>query len=292
MAAYLVGRDDDSAALWERAHHELLRRGDAQRAGRAAFWVAFVFVNRGDFARTGGWLARAGRVLDDGGHDCVERGYLLVPPARMRALEGDWPAVRALATEAAEIGQRFGDLDLVTLGRLLQGHALIGEGKPADGLALLDETMVTVTANEVSPIIAGLVYCATIAACQRMFDLRRAREWTAALSRWCEAQPELVPYSGQCLVHRAEIMHLEGAWPDAVDAAREACQRLVERPEQMAAGAGFYLQAELHRLRGEFTEAEEGYREASRGGASRSPGSRSCGWPRARSRPRRRRSAA
>jgi DNA-binding NarL/FixJ family response regulator len=267
-----VGRDDDSVEQWERAHHELLRRGDAQRAVRCAFWLAFVLLNRGDFARTGGWLARAGRVLDDGGHDCVERGYLLVPPARLGVLEADWPAAKAISTQAAAIGERFGDLDLVSLAWLVLGHALIGEGRIADGVARFDEAMVAVMADEVSPIVAGLVYCGTIAACERMFDLRRAREWTAALGRWCESQPEIVPYSGQCLVHRAEIMHLQGAWPDAVDAAQQACQRLVERPEQMAAGGAFYLQAELHRLRGEFAEAEEAYRQASRWGREPQPG--------------------
>ena len=31
IAAYLVGRDDDSADVWARAHHEFLRRGDPER---------------------------------------------------------------------------------------------------------------------------------------------------------------------------------------------------------------------------------------------------------------------
>ena len=270
-AAYLLGRDEDSVQVWERAHHELLRRGDEERAARCAGWMVFVLMNGGEFARGGGWLARARRLLDDGQRDCVERGHLLVPLAFQHAVAGDWPSAHAISGQAAEIGDRFGDIDLVTLARNIQGRALIGQGKALEGMTLLDEVMIAVIADEVSEIVAGAVYCSVIEACQEVFDLRRAQQWTAALTHWCDSQPDLVPFSGNCLVHRAEIMQLHGAWPDAVDAAQRACERLLRR-SQPAVGAAFYQQGELHRLCGEFAQAEEAYHQASRSGRDPQPG--------------------
>jgi serine/threonine protein kinase len=270
-AAYLTGNDADSTDLWARAHQEHLARGDSARAARSALWLAFGMLARGEMATTGGWLARAGRLLDSA-EGCAEKGLLLALNAIPVMFGGDPATAVAMFEKAAEIGERFGDPDVVCLARMGEGDCRIRLGQPAQGMKLLDEVMVGVTAGEVSPLLTGLVYCAVISACHGTFDLRRAHEWTSALTRWCESQSGLVAYRGVCLVHRAEISQLRGAWPSAADEARQACERLSQPPGHASVGFAYYMRGELHRLRGEFAEAEEAYRHASRLGRKPDPG--------------------
>ena len=271
-AAYLVGRDEEALDVWGRAHRQGLRVGDIPRAARCAFWPAFVLLNKGELARGGGWVHRGQRLLDDSDLDCVERGYLRYAASVRLFFEGDLGAAAAGFAQASKIGEHFRAPELVALARVGHGRCLIYLGEITEGMALLDEAMVAISAQEVSPIAVGDLYCSVIEGCQEVFDVRRAQEWTAALSRWCDAQPDLVLYRGQCLVHRAELTLLRGAWSDAMTEAQQACDRLAAPTSQPALGAAYYVRAELHRLRGDFTEAEEAYRQANRVGRQPQPG--------------------
>ena len=179
----------------------------------------------------------------------------------------------AIWTEAAAIGERYGDPDLITMARMGQGHALVREGRTEEGFRIVDETMVAVTTGELSPIVAGIAYCNTIAFCQQAHDARRAREWTTALTEWCDRQPDMVAHTGVCLVHRAEVMQLQGAWPAALEEVQQAGERLGQGVlNQRYAGRALYRQGEIRRLQGEFAAAEEAYRTASRLGFEPQPG--------------------
>lgn len=272
VATYLLGRYDDSTAVTRRIYRESIQAGDVAAAARSAFWIAVEHLDRGEMAQAAGWLARAERVVAQDGRDLAESGYLLIAAAARSLAMGDARAALDAYTRADDIATRFSEPDLLVLARLGQGEALIELRRTAEGMALMDEVMVAVTSGEVSPVVVGIAYCSVIDACQRVFDLQRAQEWTTALDRWCESQPQLVHFRGQCLLNRAQLKLFHGAWQDAAAEAGRASERMAEPEAGSSLGEAIYQAAELHRLRGEFGEAETAYRRASRLGRRPEPG--------------------
>jgi DNA-binding CsgD family transcriptional regulator/tetratricopeptide (TPR) repeat protein len=272
MAAHMLGHVDEWLPLLERAHHTYAEEGEALPAVRCAFWIGMNLALRGEMGPATGWLGRAQRLLEREEGESVEHGYMLLPVAFQHEVSGDFDGAAATAAAAAEIGERFGDVDLFALAVHVQGTVLARGGRVAEGLSLLDEAMVAVTAGEVSPLVSGIVYCGVILACEEVYDLRRAHEWTTALTRWCEQQPDLVSFRGRCLVHRAQLLRLHGDWPAALEEARLAGERFAGPMNPGALAKAWYLQGEVQRLSGRFGDAEQAYREASRLGLEPQPG--------------------
>ena len=272
MSAYLTGRDEEYLRALEQTHHAYLDAGKCHRAARCAFWLGLRLAFRGEMAPATGWFGRAHRLLEREPHDCAEQGYLMLPDVEQHLAAGNLEAAYAAASGAVDIGERFADADLVACARHLQGRVLLRQRRTTEGFALLDEAMVSVTAGELSPLLTGLIYCSVIEACQQVHALGRAREWTFALGRWCSEQPQLVSFSGTCLMHRAEIKRLSGAWQDAIDEAQQAVERLTQANNRKDAAGAWYQLAEVHRLRGDFDAAEQAYRSASQFGIEPQPG--------------------
>lgn len=271
-AAYLAGLSDESRSAWISAHETCAHVGDVARAARCAFWLAFALLNAGDLSRGGGWVDRAQRLLDDRKIDCVERGYLRYAAAMRATFSGDVRTGYEAFHAAAEIGVLFHDAELAALARIGEGRCLIYLDRVDEGVALLDEGMVAIEANDVSAIAIGDAYCTAIEGCTELFDVRRAHTWTAALSRWVDGQPELMLYRGQCLIHRAEMLYLRGDWDAAADQIEQAYRRLVDPVGQTALGAAAYLKGDLHRLRGQDRAAEADFQLASELGRDPQPG--------------------
>jgi DNA-binding CsgD family transcriptional regulator len=269
-SALLLARHDDFVRSMERAHKAYLSGDDVQAAVRCAFWLGFVHGYRGDFGPAMGWGERAARLLGEG--DSVEHAYLTLPVLMMSAMAGAWPEVRDLAVDVTAAGERFGDADLTAFARHWHGRALVRMERLADGFALLDESMVSVTSDELSPFLTGLVYCSMIEACQEVFDLRRSQDWTRALAAWCDSQPDLVPFSGQCLVHRAQMLLLGGRWQDALNEATRAGVLAAQADDGGAIGGAHYVLGEIHRLRGERDDALDAYETAHGLGRQPQPG--------------------
>jgi DNA-binding NarL/FixJ family response regulator len=271
-SAYMLGSEREYRELLERAYRGHLEAEARLHAVRCAFWLGMTLSISGELGRASGWYGRADRLLEREGIDCVERGYLTLTRIFEHEADGDLERAAAASAEAAAVGERFGDADLLAFGSFTQGDALIRLGRLREGVALLDLAMVAVLAGEVSPVGSGLVYCGVIIACEQAHDIRRAREWTTALSDWCKAQPDLVAFTGRCLVHRAQIMRLDGSWEEAIEEARRAADRCLKGENPVAAGEAHYQRGEVHRLRGEHAAAEKAYRDANAQGWEPQPG--------------------
>ncbi len=261
----MLGRDQEFIAALERLHALCVRQGDGPQAAHAAFWLGLRLLSLGEPVRAGGWFGTAQRLR--GRDDEALAGWLNVPELYRCQHSGAYEQAWELAERVAAAGERAGDVDLTAFGRAHQGATRLRQGRVREALALFDEAMLIATRRQLKPLITGLIYCTVIAGCRRVYALERAKEWTGELGRWCEAQPQLVTFTGTCQVHRAEILELEGDWSASFEQARRVPPR-----DAMAIGAGHYQAGEIHRLRGEHAAAEEAYEAASRAGRDPQPG--------------------
>jgi len=271
FAARYSGQDEAATQVAMRIHRTALKDGDFARAAQMAYWIGMAFLQRGDETQGGGWLGRSVRLLEEHELDTVVWGYLAIPDG-IRQVEADPSAALAAFDRAAGYAERFGDADLHAMAQLGRGRSMIGLGRVSDGVAVLDDAMVAVTSDELSPLVTGIIYCGSIEAFSEIFDLRRAQDWTQALTEWSERQPDRLPFRGRCMVYRSTLLRFHGEWSTAFDEVRRAEEWLLRPPPEPAVGEAYYEQAELHRLRGELTAAEAAYREARQWGRRTEPG--------------------
>ncbi len=271
-SAHILGRGEDAVRLLQRLYQMHVSRGATGEAVRTAFYLWHALIAKGEFAHAGGWIARAWR-LAESGPDVAELGFLSIPEAERQFGEGDFAGAFATAGRAAELAGRLGDRDLIAIAAHIQGRARIRQERVVEGMALLDEALVEVTAGATSAAVTSWIYCSVIDACGELQELRRAREWTLALNAWCDVRPQYTgAFSAVCRVHRAELLLLNGDWPDAVREAQLACEELTRGYGEAMAGSAFYQLAEVYRLRGDFDAAGQAYLNASRYGGQIQPG--------------------
>jgi ATP/maltotriose-dependent transcriptional regulator MalT len=271
-SSYLLGNVDEAVRALQAGYQDRIRNGDSLGAVRFASWLGLLLNVRGEIAVGGGWVARAQRLLETETDDVVERGYVLAHEFFQHLGRGDLARAAETAARVLETGRRFNEHDLIAQGLMMQGRMMIYFGRVPEGLALLDEAMVGLSAGEVSPIIAGMAYCSLIEACQELSDFSRAASWTSALTRWRDAQPGLVPYTGQCSLHRGQIMRLRGAYDEALAEFAQAQRRYEKEGTVAPAGMALTEQGDVLRIRGKLDEAEAAYRQAAEHGHEPQPG--------------------
>lgn len=271
-AAYLLGRRNDCVQALQRAYQLNLDAGDALAAVRCGFWLALVLLTSGETAIGGGWVARSQRLLAEVDGDVVERGYVLIHLMYRHIFASEFDAASQVAEQITDYGRRFRDPDLTAMGMCAQGRMLLYNGRVPDGLALLDESMVGVAAGEVSIIFAGNIYCTMIEGCQEIADFDRAARWTAALTTWCAGQQGLVPFTGQCAVHRGQIMRAQGAFDEALTEFDLAVQRYLADQTPGPAGLAMAERGDVLRIRGDLDGAHAAYDQAVAFGHEPQPG--------------------
>lgn len=261
VSAFLVGRHNDCVQALQRAYQAHLETGEVAAAVRSAFWLAMTLIDRGEAAVAGGWVARAQRLLTDR-EDSVEQGYVRFHLMLQAIYSGAFAEAMDMAVEVTDYGRRFHEPDLVAAGLMSQGRCLMYAGQVRSALSLLDEAMTGVIAGEVSPLFAGQVYCSCIEACQEIADFGRVAEWTAALTRWCDAQPGLLAFTGQCAVHRGQLMRVHGAFEQALSELEDAVHRYESEGHLSPAGLALALAGDVRRIRGEYDAASTAFRRA------------------------------
>ncbi len=267
-AAWWLGRLDECVDARERAYVLYDELRDDRRAGQCAVWMYEHHCFRASPAIAGGWLRRARRALADD-EDCAPFGALLLREAEVAHGQGDLEVAVGLAERGVGLGRRLRSADLEAEALQTLGRVLIDQGRPADGLALLDEAMLFVFDGRLSPYSTGKVYCSLISACEQLGDLRRAAEWTAATIRWAQRHPFAV-FPGLCRVHHATSLQWRGLWAEAEAEATRACDELagINLPN---AAAGWAEIGDIRRRLGDLDGAEAAFLEADR----------LCGQPRA-----------
>ncbi len=277
-SAFLLGRRDDAIDRYQRAFRLYQEAGDPVGAVDCAFHLAMVFGTSGEPAMAAGWTARAAGLLERLGPDPVEAGYVSFLQMYRDLGAGDWQSAIAKADATTDIGRRHGDDDLLALGLCAGGRIRIYSGRAAEGLTRLDEAMAAAAAGEVSPEVFGNVYCIAIEGCQEIAAFDRVAEWTSALHRWCAAQPGLVAFTGQCSIHRGQVMRQRGAWDEALEEFGLAAERYRLANTLDAIGQAEGERGDVFRLRGEYAEAEAAYQRAGETASTPSPGWPCSGW--------------
>ena len=269
--SWWIGDIEVCNSAWEAAYRAYLDDDRPAAAAETALGIGYNYFLRGEEAPGMGWLGRAQRLLADLPESRAHGGLLYTTQVEAMIDSPDPDAVIASARLVQEMGARLAEPALVASGLQGEGRVLIKNGRVMEGLALLDEAMVSVLADELPPEMAGNIYCNVIAACHELADYRRMRQWTEATERWLATMPVAVVFAGICRVHRAQLQQLTGDWDSS---AREAAQVCVDLADMLTATAaeGHYQVGEINRLRGDLTAAEEAYQRAHRLGRDPQPG--------------------
>lgn len=258
-AAWWLGRLDECITSRERAYRLFDEAGEDRRAGQCAVWLYEHHCFRANPSIASGWLGRARRALERGA-DCVELGALVLREAEVAHGSGALERAADLCRRGIDLGRALRCTDLEAEALQALGRIRIDQGRPGEGLALLDEAMLFAIEGRLSPYSTGKVYCSLVTACDQLSDHRRAAEWNDATARWAERHPFAV-FPGLCRVHHAMHLHARGDWAEAEREAVRASEELSTMNLPNAAAAWAEI-GDIRRRLGDLAGAADAFARA------------------------------
>jgi DNA-binding CsgD family transcriptional regulator len=271
QASWWCGRAGESVRLVARAHRQLLDAGRIEEAALAALDVAMYHLLLGQLPLGSGWMNRASRLLRDVPESPTHGYVAFYRDIEYNLSQASPEGVLVAARDLVALSLRHPDRTLASVALVAEGYALVGAGQVAQGMTLLDEAMVGLDAEAMSPEWVGNAVCMAMEVAERVGDIARMRLWLDDAERWLDSLPAAVLFTGVCRVHRARLWQLAGEWERIEPALELACRELRELCQETV-GAAWLVRGELRLLTGDLSGAEIAFAEAHRRGADPQPG--------------------
>lgn len=268
-ATFWLGHMARTIEVRQRLYAACKAAGDRRGAARTALHLVADHSHRLESPIASGWLSRATRLLE-GMDESAEHASLGRARLNTALGKGDLDEALSIAEANLALGVRLGDQDVETVALQDRARVLLALGRVDEGLADLNEAVVSAVSGEISAYPSAIVYCNATIACEDLTDYRRAGEFAEAASRWCESE-EITGFPGMCRVRRVEIIRLKGDLVAAEAEARKACAELADFSPAYAA-EGYYQIGEIRLRLGDHAGAEEAFAEAHRRGREPMPG--------------------
>jgi DNA-binding winged helix-turn-helix (wHTH) protein len=255
LALQCMGRPADAIPVLMRscALHAETENNDA--AAFAAVSLSRIHLERGELAVAKGWLARA-RDLVATSAETPAAGLVRWMASRVVVFDGNLSEALALAESAYETGRRLGAAKIEALGLMYRGFFRLCFGDTHSGLAGQDHAAALALSHQTDPVTGGVLYCNILWACRSFGDWSRANQWTLGYQEFCTTSG--MTFSGSCQLHRAEVLGVQGALPDALVHVQDALARLVD-DAPWALGDAYRVLGDIKAAMGDTDEALAAY---------------------------------
>lgn len=223
LALQCIGRPADAIPVLMRCCTLHSQAGDTDAATANAVSLSTIHMERGEGAVAKGWLARA-RDLAAGCADSPAAGLVQYMASRLAASDGQIEQALKLAESAYETGRRLGAIKIEALGLMYRGFFRLSLGDTRGGLADQDHAAALALSHHTDPVTGCVLYCNILWACRTFGDWSRANQWTLGYRQFCDSSR--MAFSGSCQLHRAEVLGVQGALPDALLHIQDSLTRL------------------------------------------------------------------